>query len=341
MPTGIAFKDQRRASSKIGAAFFGLMLLAATALLAQDAAKKAAVPDDAAQAKATALLHDVYQNEYKQAKTPEKKVEFAKKLIEKAESSKDSPADQFVLLRIARDLAAQGGDSDAACEAVDQIAEAFAVNALEMKVETLTKVAAVVAKDGQQQVVEAAQAVIDRAVAEDEYDVADRLGKLALAAARKSRDQALVKQTQASIKSVKEAAKAFAEVEAAMKTLEEKPVDPDANLAVGKYLCFIKGKWKQGRSMLLLGSDAALKALVLKEGDGGTDAAEQARLGDDWWNLAEKEKGLTKQNLQRRAVFWYEEALPQLTGLAKDKVEKRVAGMGEVGARRRNHPAAM
>ena len=333
MPTGVALKDQRPASSKIGAAFFGLMLLAATTLFGQETAKKAVVPDEKVQAKAVALIRDVYRNEYKQAKTPEKKVEFAKKLIEKAESSKDSPADQFVLLRIARDLAAQGGDCDTTFEAVDQMAEGFAVDLLEMKVEALTTVATVVTKEDQQQVVEAAQAVISQAIAQDKYDVADRLGKLALAAARKSRDQALVKQTQASIKSVKEATKAFAEVEAAMKTLEENPVDPDANLAVGKYLCFIKGKWKQGRSTLLLGSDATLKALVLKEGEGVTDSAEQAKLGDDWWKLAEKETGLTKQNLQRRAVFWYEEALPQLTGLAKAKVERRMAVAEETASK--------
>ena len=38
-----------------------------------------------------------------------------------------------------------------------------------------------------------------------------------------------------------------------MKTLEERPLDPEANLLVGKYLCFMKGKWKKGHRYVGLG----------------------------------------------------------------------------------------
>jgi hypothetical protein len=343
--------EQRPARLVGGLAFFGPVLLIVTAPFAQGATKKAAVPDEAAQKEAVALIRDVYKDEQKQATTPEKKSELAKKLIEKAGVTKDDPANQFVLLRIARDLAAQAGDCETALEAVSQLAQGFAVDAVEMKVGVLVEVASVVTtKDEQQPIVEAAQTVIGQAIAQDNYGAADRLGKLALAAARKSRDQGLVKHAQASIKSVKEAAAAFEVVQEAMKTLKERPADPDANLAVGKFLCFIKGDWKQGSPLLLLGSDATLKTLAEKEGE-ARDGAAQVKVGDGWWKLAAQEEGVLQTNLRRRALFWYTKALPGLTGLVKDKVEKRVAeveagpqttgaeGQAITGTKQENSPA--
>ena len=317
--------------SILGPACFGLMVIAAAALLGQEAAKKAKIPDDKAQAEAMALVREVYKEEYGQATTAEKKAELAEKLLHKARDSKDDPTNQFVLLRVARDLAAQAGDCDTAFHAIEEMAAAFSIDTLEMNVQALTKAASVTKKtDGQEQIVEAALTVINQAVAQDKYDVADRLGRLALTAAHKARDAALVRRTQARIKEIATAAKAFEEVEAAMKTLEEKPLDAEANLVVGKHLCFMKGNWKQGRSMLALGGDAALKALAMKEMQGPADAAEQVKLGDAWWNVAEKETVAAKKNLQARAGYWYKKALPELSGLVKDKVEKRLAEVAKL-----------
>ena len=83
--------------------------------------------------------------------------------------------------------------------------------------------------------------------------------------------------------------------------------------------------------MLALGGDATLKALAQKDMKRPADAAEQVKLGDSWWNLAEKEEGAAQKNLQDRAGYWYKKALPGLAGLAKDKVEKRIASLDTRG----------
>jgi len=46
--------------------------------------------------------------------------------------------------------------------------------------------------------------------------------------------------------------------------------------------------------------------------------------------VAEKEAGATKKRIQERAAYWYKQALPQLAGLEKDRVEKRVYGGGSI-----------
>jgi hypothetical protein len=81
--------------------------------------------------------------------------------------------------------------------------------------------------------------------------------------------------------------------------------------------------------MLALGNDPAVKGLAVKEVKGLTDATERVKLGDAWWDLGEKKNGLAKKNiLQGHAAFWYQQAMPGLTGLAKEKVQKRVAVAG-------------
>ena len=284
------------------------------------------IPNDHAQAEAMKLIKEVYGEEWAAAKTLAEKQALAKKLLRKGTETEKDAVTRFVLFKLARDIATRASDGETAFEAVDEMGESFQIDAWEMKLDILaagTKLAQL--PEHHHAIAEQVLPLIDQALAEDKYDVANRLGQLGLSAAEKAKDTALLKQAQASVKSVSEAAKAFQEVEAATKTLEDKPVDPDANLAVGKYLCFIKGDWKQGRSMLLLGSDATLKALVLKEMEGGSEAADQAKLGDGWWELAEKEEGVAQGNLQHRAKSWYEKVLPGLTGLMKQKIEKRLA----------------
>ena len=73
-----------------------------------------------------------------------------------------------------------------------------------------------------------------------------------------------------------------------------------------------------------VGRRPALKDLAVKELKGLTDATEQAKLGDAWWDLGEKKNGLAKKNIQGHAASWYQQALPGLTGLVKEKVEKRL-----------------
>lgn len=76
--------------------------------------------------------------------------------------------------------------------------------------------------------------------------------------------------------------------------------------------------------MLALGSDAKLKDLASKDLAEPSAAADQVEIGDGWWELAENENRISKAELQKRAGYWYQIALPNLTGLTKVRVEKRL-----------------
>ena len=106
--------------------------------------------------------------------------------------------------------------------------------------------------------------------------------------------------------------------------LDKKPDDAAANLTVGKYYCFQKGDWEKGLPMLALGQDETLKAVAAQEIAGVTKPDDQVKVGDAWWDLAEKEQGRVQATLRGRANYWYQQALPELSGLAKAKLEKRI-----------------
>jgi hypothetical protein len=272
---------------------------------------KLSVPAPVALEKALATVRDIYREDYRK---PDKAA-LAKKLIQTARETKDS-ADRFALLQEAKDVAAEDWQGDLAFEAIDAMANDYEISRAKMKAEVIQKSAGKtrLAPEQRTAIAEAALGVIDEAIREDNFEIAERLAKRAKVLARSSKDKELIQKTAAKTKEVETAAKAYTGAREAMKVLKEKPTDPDANMVVGKYQCFVKGDWEKGLPMLALGSDEALKSLAKKDLAGARAAEEQVTLGDGWWDADGRE----------RAVHWYSQALPGLNGLEKARVGKRV-----------------
>ncbi len=130
--------------------------------------------------------------------------------------------------------------------------------------------------------------------------------------------------SKASSKERESTADDYRAAKAAQATLRARPSDPAANLAFGRFLCFVKDDWGQGLQKLALGNDPALKQLAERELATPADAAAQAKLGDGWWELAESVGPIAKRHIQQHAALWYQKARSKLTGLTKVRVEKRI-----------------
>jgi hypothetical protein len=269
------------------------------------------------------LIRDLYKADYAKKK-PQDLLDLSAKLLQEAGETKDDAAARFVLLREARDLAAQAGSAPACLEAIDELAKEYDIDAPAMKAEWLAATSRAATATGSLPVADACLGLIDEALAADNYELALRLLATAADAARKGRSLALSSKIEARRKEVQASQKEFDEVKEARAKLRQTPDDPDASLAVGKYLCLVRGDWKKGLPLLAKGSNAALKEVAEKEADPPAEAEAQVRLGDGWWDLAGKAMGRTKAQLLARAVYWYEQAVPQLKGLAKARVEKRL-----------------
>src|SRR5439155_13884056 len=129
---------------------------------------------------------------------------------------------------------------------------------------------------------ETATGVADEAIAADNYELAKQAAALALAAAKKTRDPELNKQMIGRAKEVEAFEESYRGVKAAQAALDEKPLDPEANLAVGRYRVLVKNDWDRGVPMLALGSDPKLKELAVQELDASTSGDDQLKLADAW-----------------------------------------------------------
>ena len=293
---------------------------------------RAPVPDDAALAKASKEVFDIYSAEYQAARSPTQKVDLAKKFLDQAAASRNEPAARYVLLKSARDLAAQVGDAAVAFQAIDELNAAFDVDGTGMKVETLNKVAKATLTPAQlKPLVDQILALMDELVEQDRFEDALALAPAALDRARRSHDSDLTKQVNQHKKDVEAMRKAFVPVQPLAERLTKQPDDPEANYGLGRYTAATRGDWKKGLPMLAKGSDASWQKLAQQELASPLATGEQLALADGWYEIAQLAPEAEKNALFLHAGAWYRKAQPAVAaGLNKARLEKRLAEIDQL-----------
>jgi hypothetical protein len=298
------------------------------------AQQRAPVPDAQAEQAAKKEAGEIYGGRFALAKTTAEKTALATEMIQASGKLQDGAPGQYVLLKIAVDIAAGAGDAPTALQAVEKLVERFDVPGAKLTAETLLAAARNATTSSQREAIgEAVLSIVDAVADADEYELALNLCESARASAQKTKQFALAKNLTAKIEAIGKRQKAFQEYRDAWAVLDTNPTDPAANLAAGRYLCFVTGDWDSGVPKLALGSDAALKDAAVKDLRGATTAEEQAAIGDAWWDLAETKQGTQRDTLRLRAGFWYRQAEPKLGGgLTGLKVRQRLAELSKLDA---------
>ena len=292
--------------------------------IAQDG-KKLPIPNEAAQVKALKLIDDIFQEDFAAAKQPEAKSKLAAYLFQQGKESQADPANRYILYREARDLAASAGDARLALAAADELSRQFEVSALQQKADVMVMIANInLSKEASKDLVELVLPMIQEAIEIDNFPVAIALGKVVDKAAHKSKILALVTAVQKRNEEILAVQKGFARLQAFIDRVEKNPQDAEANLELGKYYAVLKHRWEKALPYLAGSSDAALKPLALDDLARPKDPHRQLALADGWWNLASTEKEPTQLALQRRAIYWYDQALPKLAGLSRTKAQRRI-----------------
>jgi len=289
-------------------------------------------PEGSKVKEALGLVREVFAEEYAAAKTSPQKAALAKKILQEGATGEHDPTSRYALLRVARDLAAIAGDAETALKAAEQLDRRYRVDHIAMKAVVLAKVADRVRLPADhKKFLPLLGKAYDEAVAADRYDLARQIGKLAAASAAKTRDPSAKKSVADKLKKLSQLEADYAKIKEAVAVLETKPTDPEANLAVGKYRCFVRGDWDDGLPYLALGSDPVLQKLAEQEVVQPDSAADQVKLANGWWDLGEKEKdAAAKTRMQQRAGLWYKKAVPNVSGLAKVKIEKRLEQIANI-----------
>ncbi|MEQ8789884.1 MAG: hypothetical protein RIC55_26555 [Pirellulaceae bacterium] len=264
---------------------------------------------------------------------PSQQVELARTLLQLGDETRDRPNEQFVFYHRAMETACSAGEAELMLSAIDAIGMYFDFDQHAVKVAMLERFVG----EGDEParilaLLKSSQEVAAAAMAEGHYQSALRIS---LAATRfcdrplgssEFRDSIRHQHTR-----IEQTFREFQQFEQAQKTLALTSDDAAANLAAGRWYCFVRNDWKRGLSHLVQSSDERLKALASAEQNVvANDVDSMIALGDSWWGLVESAGPAEKRALATRARHWYDRAASHpLSGIKKLAVEKR---QGEIAA---------
>jgi len=106
---------------------------------------------------------------------------------------------------------------------------------------------------------------------------------------------------------------------------------------LGKYYALVKQQWDRGLPLLLKGEDATLKALAENEQAVARAPipSEVVKLADQWMEASTTIEEPLQRFARRRALFWYEKALPRLSGLTRERVSRAMEALTQGDLQRR------
>ena len=273
------------------------------------------------QAMKTKIL-GIFHKEYAEAKTAEAKMALAAKLDAQGDASQGEPAERYALWRMAAETACEAGDVSSAIDVANKIQTQFDGDAESIKTELLAAASrAAMTPEAAHSFCETAMKLAVAAVGRDDYDAALRHAKLATGATRRVKDPQFSRNLAVRERKIELLKTRYAAVEKAMQTLSANPDDPAADLTVGNWRCFQKGDWEKGLPCLAKCGRPELAALAKRDMAKSADARERVAIADEWWKLADKERDF-KVMYRARAVYWYKQAAPSLSGLEKVRVDK-------------------
>ncbi len=300
------------------------LLILPAKLAAANAAEKVPVPDDAAVEAARQSIRQIFADEYRKESSGDKR-DLAEKLIEYAGQGEQDKATQYAMLQEAVDVATKAKGLTVAIAAIDALDATFEIDALAGKADVVQSLGRSLKKPKTAEQFTPIAINVARAIAAaGEYRTGVEPAKLAQTAAKKSGVGQLLLRANRCHKDVAHIERQDRTIRAVQSRLERNPDDRRANFIVGRFECLIAGRWQAGLPKLAKADNEKIRQMAELEQAAPQDPAAQKALADAWFELADKQPDLYKHPMLTRALHWYEQGLPQVEGLEKVRVDKRI-----------------
>lgn len=286
------------------------------------------VPSDEVQREALKAVRQLLTDDYAKVRDAGSKQVLARKLHELAIETRRDPDARFVMLREAKDLAAESLDVERLAAVIESLDQHYAVDASQLSRESLERMARdVTAQVEGKPIVRHSLDLAGKAEQRGAFDEALAFVTTASIAATRMRDADLLDEVRERRRELEDLKLRSAEAMAARAVLEETPDDPQANQTLGSYLLFARGDWRQGLPLLAKCGDEELQSLAERELANVRTPESLVALGDAWYELSESRTGRQHIDYRRRAAAWYRQAVEQVTGLTQERIKQRLEAM--------------
>lgn len=292
------------------------------------------VPNSESRETALVRVRELHAEALAGARTTEQKQALAGEFLRLGLATHDAPDARYVLLDEARTLALAADDLDTALAASSELAKDYQIDLLDEQLTTIERASkSARGKEPLLHIARAASNLIDEAVHEDRFETARGLQAVALSSAQRARDGDLVRDVVADGRRVDRIEQQYLAARSAEETLADDPDDPQANQTWGLYLCLAQQRWAAGLRHLAQGADDELRALAQREIARPFAPDERIDLADGWWDYAAAAGKQRRADYLARAGYWYEQALPFVSGLTRAHVETRLAEIQQTNGR--------
>jgi hypothetical protein len=296
--------------------------------------KGAPAPDQAQVSAAVALLKQVFKDDYAAARKLADKVKLAEKLLAQAKDERPGSPERYAIYVESVRLAIEGGSATVALRAGEEFGAAFVQPAdyralLVGRILTTTQ-----SPKDHADLATTALGWGEESRRKQSFAEASQYMQLAIRAAQKARNPALLQSVQDYGDRVHQEQKQAAAYVQAEPVLKAKPDDPAANLTAGLYHAMVLGDWNRAVPLLAKGS-GPIQAAALKEATLGKMADQALAIAEAWQAAGDAAEVDHRPYLYASAVYWYAKALPGLGGLQKIKVDQAIKKITPAGIQRK------
>lgn len=238
-----------------------------------------------------------------------------------ATETADDPDARFILLRMAIDAGLAAGDLHGALHLADLLAAEYRVDGPAIRADLVRRALGSAQPSPPSWATAAAlHRVVESLLLDDRVDLARSLLADGLEAGGPEQTAELLGWTRLTA----EWDAAMQPAQRAALRLAQHPGDPDAGLAVGEYLCFIKGDWQAGLPLLASGGEPKVRKAARDDLRRSSDPAAAIAAAEGWRALAAHRGGLAAWRLRCHADRILREIYPSLTGLRRLEAEEKM-----------------
>ncbi|HTV75784.1 MAG TPA: protein kinase, partial [Candidatus Baltobacteraceae bacterium] len=286
---------------------------------------KLPLPDASQLAQGESKLKAIYSAQLNVGTTAARQ-QAAVELLNRSSTETD-PAMKLAALRLAARLASQSADFSRAMEICDQMDSEFQMDVLPVKADILSQAATYAGDAGsKRRLADICVTVGFQAIADDDYTSAMKISGLAKSGAQSSGDKHLIWEADFLGDEMERCSTAFERVKPFAAVLRANPNDPAANLAMGKFLCFVKNDWSGGLPCLARSGDKSLATIADEElNHPPATANERIALGNSWWDGSASASNDEKIYYQKRARYWYLKGMAASNQPDKDRFRQALA----------------